>query len=510
MKSPATPKKVEAMTDVLTRLGDIESADLAVLLNLGFDAVAVLDRFGVVQEMQISKDDLKSTRGSTSFFGLWKGKALTELVLPDSRAKIVEMLRVTAIEGVSRWRQVNVVIGAGASSPFSFGATRIGKDGPILILLRDLQATGRLQQQLVDSQQRLESIFDKQRFAETRQSVFFQIATEAMLVVEESRLRILEANTAAQELLVDTTQGKKPSARDRQPKALLEQFDPASRSALQAWLARLSREPNVGSFDGVLRGDGQSVNVRATLIRQSEGPVYLMTMRSVSEATRSLAGEGAHEMVASVFDGMPDALVVTDVEGRVVLANQAFADMVQLASSDQVRGQSLSRWLSRGEVDVSVLAGTLKQHQAVRQYSTDVRGEHGLSATVEIAGVMRQVNGQSCYGFAIRDMARRSSGEAENDGYMPRRSDELRELVGRVPLKDIVSETSDLIERLCIESALELTGDNRAAAAEMLGLSRQSLYVKLRRYGVGYDDPNTDGSPGAADPGSNGSRTANL
>jgi len=35
-----------------------------------------------------------------------------------------------------------------------------------------------------------------------------------------------------------------------------------------------------------------------------------------------------------------------------------------------------------------------------------------------------------------------------------------------------------------IEAALELTGDNRASAAEMLGLSRQSLYVKLRRFGM--------------------------
>ncbi|MEL7302573.1 MAG: helix-turn-helix domain-containing protein, partial [Pseudomonadota bacterium] len=28
----------------------------------------------------------------------------------------------------------------------------------------------------------------------------------------------------------------------------------------------------------------------------------------------------------------------------------------------------------------------------------------------------------------------------------------------------------------------ELTNDNRASASELLGLSRQSLYVKLRRY----------------------------
>ena len=54
-----------------------------------------------------------------------------------------------------------------------------------------------------------------------------------------------------------------------------------------------------------------------------------------------------------------------------------------------------------------------------------------------------------------------------------------------MPLKDIVRATTDLIERRCIESALELTRDNRASAAEMLGLSRQSLYVKPHRYGLG-------------------------
>lgn len=41
-----------------------------------------------------------------------------------------------------------------------------------------------------------------------------------------------------------------------------------------------------------------------------------------------------------------------------------------------------------------------------------------------------------------------------------------------------------------------MTGDNRASAAELLGLSRQSLYVKLRRYGLG-----ALGSEEAAGPG---------
>ena len=52
-------------------------------------------------------------------------------------------------------------------------------------------------------------------------------------------------------------------------------------------------------------------------------------------------------------------------------------------------------------------------------------------------------------------------------------------------LKEIVRESTDLIERLCIEAALAYTADNRASAAEILGLSRQSLYSKLHRHGLG-------------------------
>ena len=55
----------------------------------------------------------------------------------------------------------------------------------------------------------------------------------------------------------------------------------------------------------------------------------------------------------------------------------------------------------------------------------------------------------------------------------------------------------DVIDRLCIEAALEITGDNRASAAEILGLSRQSLYVKLRRYGLGDLGSDEAGEPEA-------------
>ena len=65
--------------------------------------------------------------------------------------------------------------------------------------------------------------------------------------------------------------------------------------------------------------------------------------------------------------------------------------------------------------------------------------------------------------------------------YRPR---DFSELVGRVPLKELIREAADVIEVMCIEAALRQTDNNRASAAELLGLSRQSLYLKLRRHGL--------------------------
>jgi transcriptional regulator PpsR len=165
-------------------------------------------------------------------------------------------------------------------------------------------------------------------------------------------------------------------------------------------------------------------------------------------------------------------------------ANPAFTDMLQLNPGEAVIGQSLDRWLGRSSVDLSVLIGNLRQHGVLRLFPTTLRGGFGEPGAVEISAVAIAEGAQPCLGFAIRDVARRLPSEGRGNRQLPRSADQLTGLVGRLPLKDIVGETTDLIERLCIEAALELTRDNRASAAEMLGLSRQSLYVKLRRYGM--------------------------
>jgi len=185
-----------------------------------------------------------------------------------------------------------------------------------------------------------------------------------------------------------------------------------------------------------------------------------------------------------VMESAPDAFVVTDLSGNVLTANRAFLQLAQVSNEALVRGESLERWLGRAGVDLSVLISNLRQRDVVRLFATRMRGDYGSTTDVEISAVAVTTGEQRCLGFTIRDVGLRLNSETKPSRELPRSTGQMTELVGRVPLKDIVRETTDLIEQLCIEAALELTGDNRASAAEMLGLSRQSLYVKLRRFGM--------------------------
>jgi transcriptional regulator PpsR len=124
----------------------------------------------------------------------------------------------------------------------------------------------------------------------------------------------------------------------------------------------------------------------------------------------------------------------------------------------------------------------LKKNGVVRLMATSARGLHGQQSEVEVSAVWAPQSEEPCIGFTIRDIGRRLAASPQGARDLTRAVEELTTLVGRVSLRDLVRDTVDLVERHFIEAALELTNDNRTSAAEVLGVSRQSLYVKLRRH----------------------------
>jgi transcriptional regulator PpsR len=330
-----------------------------------------------------------------------------------------------------------------------------------------------LQQRLVQAQQSLERDYGKLRDAEARYRVLFKTAAEPIMILDAGSQRVLEANPAATQLLT--------RADGRGMRPLADLFLSADRSRLEGLLQQVRAQGGTQQTELALAEESSTCSLAATLFRQQSASLILVRMDG--EAPALVASK--RNPLLNLIERAPDAFVATDLAGRILAANTTFLDLAEVARADQIVGESLDRWLGRPGVDLDVLLGNLRQHGSVRLFATRLRGDFGAMADVEVSAAAIADGTAGRLGFAIRDVGARLPGPPRDVTGTGRSVEQLTQLIGRVPLKDLVRDATDMIERLCIEAALELTTDNRAAAAEMLGLSRQSLYVKLRRYGLG-------------------------
>ncbi|GAB4035191.1 MAG: transcriptional regulator PpsR [Rubrivivax sp.] len=444
-------------TDVVARLAELAG-----------DLCLVVDARGVVRDLSLSGNDVPAEAAQG-----WVGRPLSAIVAADNRTKLQEMLQSAADEGPPRWRQINFLSETGPAQVLQCTAIQLHGDGLVLVVARSLLATAQLQQRLVQAQQAMERDYWQFRDAETRYRQLFHFTSEGVLVLDAETLKVLEVNPAACRLL------------ELDDHALLgrplpECFGPEAGTVLSL-LAGVRAAGHPAEALARLGVDRADVLLSASAYRQA-GASHLLVRMLRRDADASGHARG-HAGWLELVQTTPDGLVLTDADGQVLAANGAFIELVQLAAEEQVRGQSLDRWLGRSGVDLSVLLSNLRQRGLVRLFATRLRGELGSMTEVEIAAVQISES-PAMLGFTVRDVGRRLSASPRALQEIPRSVEQLTELVGRVPMKDIVGETTDLIEQMCIEAALELTRGNRAAAAEMLGLSRQSLYVKLRRYGL--------------------------
>jgi transcriptional regulator PpsR len=469
-------------------LGSLDAKAAGDLIAAAGDVALVVDEHGVIRDMAFGSEDL-SREGHSS----WLGKRWIDTVTEESRPKIEALLRDAATKGPQRWRQVNHHTRGGPDIPLLYSAVRFGRDGRpaatadrAIAFGRDMRAAAVLQQRLVDAQQLMERDYSRFRQAETRYRQLFQITSEAVLIVDAANHKVMEANPAARALLGDPVNKMVGSL-------MPSLFATASAPAVQTLLAGVRAAGRDDQVLVQLPEDRGEVTLFASVFRLETGLFLLVRLARSSNVGTAPPSSDAGSMLQQLAQQAADAMVVTDASGRVLSANRAFVELVQLLREDQVLGNSLDRWLGRTGVDLSVLLSNLRQGAAVRLYASTLRGEYGTATDVEVSAVAMSDSMPPALGFIIRDVARRLPGENAKDTSreLTPSIGQLRELVGRAPLKDIVGKTNDLIEQMCIEAALELTRDNRASAAEMLGLSRQSLYVKLRRYGL--SDRGSDG-----------------
>lgn len=455
-------------------LGDLAAQSAAKLIAAATDVALVVDAKGFIRDVAFNKDELSLELDAQ---GRWLGSKLVEIVTTESQAKVRELLGDATSLKASNSRQVNHPSPGGEDIPILYSAVNVGRKDRFVLVGRDLRPLAAMQQRLVNAQQSMERDYVRLRHAETRYRLLFKVSAEAVMIVDANSNLILDANPAALALLDENSPQLLKSG-------FVSHFDLDGSRTVQTLLADVRATGRDGAAYAHLARGPRECRVAVSLFRQENASLFLIRLSSSTSAPQDSSLK-ATSMLLQYFDTAPDGLVITQFDGRIVKSNLAFLEMAQLGSPEQVRGERLDRWLGRAGVDFGVALANLRQNASIKLFATAIRGEYGATADVEVSAVsLADSNDKPGFGFAIRNIEKRLSAAATSPRELPRSVAQLTELIGRVPLRDLVRETTDVIEKLSIEAALELTGDNRASAAEMLGLSRQSLYVKLRRFGL--------------------------
>lgn len=406
----------------------------------------------------------------------WEGQNVRSVLTSESAAKFeARMKEFDAGTGSSRAMELNHSDDPIWEFPVRYSLHRIEDRGTILMLGRDLRSIAEMQQQLVRAQLALERDYEAQREIDTRYRVLMEATRDAVAIVSIATGRISDLNSAAASLLGGTRQ-------DLIGAAIAQEFEGRRRGEFLESMQTLAEADNLAPLELVSRRTQKRLTMVPTAFRAA-GERLLLCRLDAADTGELMQDELSEALVGLYHEGV-DGIVFTDRDGIIRSANEAFLNLADAANVSAVKGRSLSDFLARGAVDLKVLLDNAMRAGHMRMFATSVTTSYDGHVSVEISATFLHNRHAPAVVFVIRDASR---AEALRRPAVSAGDESVRnvmELVGSSTLKDIVAETTDVVERMCIETAVELTRNNRVAAAEMLGLSRQSLYVKLRKYGL--------------------------
>jgi transcriptional regulator PpsR len=452
-----------------------DGAAVAAMVSAASDLTLVVGSDDVITDLSYNLDD-----GLASGIPAWRGQALEHVVHDNSRPLLRRMLR-SARGGKPATRfDISHALQGGLQLPVQYSALPLGGDGGIVLMGRDLRPMVDLQSRLLANRQSLELNTTRQQQAEAHYRLLFETASEALVIVDPANGRVREANPRAARIFDSAGAG----LAGRKFSGL---FGKSSQVAVQALLARVLA---VGAQDRLAARtfeDGEELLLDADLFRA--GDLKLVLVRLSAPGQSGAFPLSPDSSLAGLVRDAAEAVLLTDEAGAVLWANESFLAIAQIPLAAHVVGRSLEDFFQWSGLELDVLLANVRQHGRVPQVPGTVRGALGQSADVEVSAIAMLGNMPPGYGFVMRRRAGDDALPAQPGSDLTRTAGNLVEMIGHVPMKDLVRDTTDVIERMCIEAALKLTGNNRASAARVLGLSRQALYLKLHRYGIdGGDD----------------------
>jgi transcriptional regulator PpsR len=430
------------------------------MVSLGGDIALVIDDQGVVQRV-----DQRASTPLACDANSWIGHHWTETVTMESKSKVERLMAEASTTCATRKREVNHPARDGATIPVAYTAMRLGSRGPILAVGRDLGISAALQQKFMGAQREMERNYAHARQAEARYRLLFQVATDAVIVVDGVTLNILEANQSASELF-DVTPGQVVG----QHAAF--GFERRSRDVVVAALATALDSGQSTETRAQLMGRINTTSVTATPFSVVDSKQLLVRIRT-TEQLGSSSNLGA--TLARLVDSASDGVAVTDTAGSVLVANPAFLKLVQASTEASVRGRPLSDWISLPNEPFGELLARVGREGMMGFSPSQVLAQDASSKPVEVAATLLSEIDPPCIGFSIRSVP--TPCHNMSIAVEPMQADVrvLCDQVGSAALPELMRRASEILQRNFIRMAIERAGADLNKAATMLGINRQQL-----------------------------------
>ncbi|MFN5523888.1 transcriptional regulator PpsR, partial [Bradyrhizobium sp.] len=401
------------------------------LVAAASDIALALDADGNIQDLAFQQAGLPLELRNTDE---WIGRSWQATVSEESQTKPELLLAEASQRKVSRWREVRYPAARGPDIPILFAVVAIKGAARFIAVGRDVRATAALQQKLIEAQVAIERDYSRMRNAESRYRILFQITSEPVLIIDAVSHRIVEANPAAAALL---DHGAANLIGKLFPDALLIDDNALSQSLSLAIRSQGKIERAKITLDG-----GREYLLDGTFFRQDTSSLFLLRFSPQSTQPAIAKASDVNTQLVQFVESAPDGFVITDMDGRLLHANATFLQLAQIENMHQILGETIDRWIGKSAIDFSVMLTNLRQHGSVKLFSSVVRGEHGSPVDVEISATTVGAPGQARLGFTIRNVGPRISSDGGDHGSIPRSREQLAELIGRVPLKELVRETT--------------------------------------------------------------------
>ncbi len=432
----------------------------SICASIASDIALVIDANGVIRE--VSCRNQESALNSSE----WVGQRWVETVTAETRSKVERLLEEASAGGISRHREVNYRSIGGPDIAVNYAAIRLGSSHTILVAGRDLSSVSSIQQKFVERQQELERDYWQRRNRESHYRQLFQVATDSVLVVNSSDFRILEANLASAGLFdvsLDNLIGQDVAD------GIMHLYRPAVHELLVT--ARASGQP--AEIRVPLARKIGFIALSATPFRSANGMQLLVRARATT--SHSMVA-GPSRRVVDFVERTPDAVVISDANGRVVMANPAFVRMCARSGAREVDSRPIHVLLGCSNDVIAAAIESVQLHGMASVQFFSQHAHHRIAYA--LAGALLDDSDQETIGFSIRIVDINiavDSGAAPFSVSLTEQLNLLSAQIGERAFPSILEEAASILRQFFVDSVLQRAGGDPASAAAILGITEQEV-----------------------------------